>query len=33
LINAEVLLDHGDSAALARVIRRAVDSDGNVISS
>ena len=33
LINAEVLLDHGDSAALARVFRRAVDSDGNVIGS
>jgi hypothetical protein len=33
LINAEVLLDHGDSAALARVIRRTVDSDGNVIGS
>jgi hypothetical protein len=31
LINAEVLLDHGDSAALARVIRQTVDSDGNVI--
>ena len=31
LINAEVLLDHGDSAALAQVIRRAVDSDGKVI--
>ena len=28
LINAEVLLDHGDSAALARVICQAVDSDG-----
>jgi hypothetical protein len=27
LINAQVLLDYGDSAALARVIRRAVDSD------
>ena len=27
LINAEVLLDHGDSAALARVIRRMVDSE------
>jgi hypothetical protein len=33
LINAEVLLDYGDPAALARVIRRAVDSDGNVIGS
>ena len=33
LINADVLLDHGDSAALAQVIRRAVDSDGKVIGS
>ena len=33
LINAQVLLDYGDSAALARVIRRAVDSDGKVIGS
>ena len=33
LINAEVLLGYGDSAALARVIRQAVDSDGNVIDS
>ncbi len=33
LIIAEILLDYGDSAALARVIRRAVDSDGNVIGS
>ena len=31
LINAEVLLDHGDSSALARLICQAVDSDGNVI--
>ena len=31
MINAEALLYHGDSAALARVIRRAVDSDGKVI--
>ena len=31
LINAEVLLDHGDSAALSRVVCRAVDSDGKVI--
>ena len=33
LINAEVMLDHGESAVLARVIRQAVDSDGNVIGS
>ncbi len=31
LINAEVQLDHGDSASLARVICQAVDSDGNAI--
>ncbi len=31
LINSQVLLDYGDSAALARVVRQAVDSDGNVI--
>ena len=31
LINAEVLLNRGDSAALARVICQAVDSDGKVI--
>ena len=31
LINAEVLLDFGDSAALAQVIRWAVDSDVQVI--
>ena len=31
LINAEVLLDDGDSAALARVVCQAVDSDGKVI--
>ena len=31
LINAEVLLDKDDSAALARVIRRAVNSDGKVV--
>ena len=30
-INTEVLLDVGDSAALARVVRQAVDSDGKVI--
>ncbi len=33
LINAQVLLDYGDSAALARVIRQAVFSDGKVIGS
>ncbi len=33
LINEEVLLDHGESAALARVIRQAVNLDGNVIGS
>jgi hypothetical protein len=31
LINAEVLLSKDDSTALARVIRRAVDSNGKVI--
>ena len=31
LINAKVLLDHGDSAALAKITRQAVDSDGKVI--
>ena len=31
LINAEVLLDVGDSAALAQVVCWAVDSDGKVI--
>lgn len=31
LINAEVLLDKEDSSALARVVRRAVDSNGEVI--
>ena len=31
LINAEVLLIHGDSAALAQVVCPAVDSDGKVI--
>ena len=31
LINVEVLLDNGDSAALAQVVCQAVDSDGKVI--
>jgi len=31
LINAEVLLNNGDSRQMAKVVRRSLDSDGNVI--
>ena len=31
LINADVLLDHGETQQMARVIRRSIDSEGRVI--